>query len=196
MKIILIRHGKTAGNLEKRYIGRTDEGLCEEGVRELLERKERGIYLKEEALSYEDGEIFVSPMKRCRETAELLYPHVKKRVVEAFREMDFGIFEGKNYQELSGNPAYEKWLAGQCRGKVPGGESMEELEKRCCAALVKLLEEETSPLVLVVHGGTIMALLHGLALPQKDFYEYYCDNGDMVICDGVKSGTGWRLEQK
>lgn len=35
MKIIFIRHGKTKGNLEKRYIGKTDESLCEIGIKEL-----------------------------------------------------------------------------------------------------------------------------------------------------------------
>ena len=37
MKIILIRHGKTPGNLEKRYVGRTDEGLSEIGIGEIKE---------------------------------------------------------------------------------------------------------------------------------------------------------------
>ena len=36
MKLIFIRHGKTAGNLERRYIGRTDEPLCDEGIAEIL----------------------------------------------------------------------------------------------------------------------------------------------------------------
>ena len=37
MKIVLIRHGATKGNLEKRYIGRTDEDLCGEGIKKLKE---------------------------------------------------------------------------------------------------------------------------------------------------------------
>ncbi|MBQ3692032.1 MAG: histidine phosphatase family protein, partial [Clostridia bacterium] len=59
MKIIFIRHGKTQGNLEKRYIGKTDEHLCTVGIDELKNR------------SYPDTEIVVcSPMKRCIETAK------------------------------------------------------------------------------------------------------------------------------
>ena len=61
MKIIFIRHGKTAGNLEKRYIGRTDEPLCEEGISEL------------ESIKYPDSdEVLASPMKRCLQTARLI----------------------------------------------------------------------------------------------------------------------------
>ena len=63
MRVILIRHSKTAGNLKGRYIGTTDEPLCEEGIR-LLEGK-----------TYPAAElVYVSPMKRCRETASLIYP--------------------------------------------------------------------------------------------------------------------------
>ena len=64
MKLIFIRHGKTAGNLERRYIGRTDEPLCDEGIAEILGKE------------YHDADIVVaSPMKRCVQTAELIYPH-------------------------------------------------------------------------------------------------------------------------
>lgn len=44
MKIVLIRHGATKGNLEKRYIGRTDEDLCGEGIKKLKEDTYAGIY--------------------------------------------------------------------------------------------------------------------------------------------------------
>ena len=61
LKIYLIRHGKTQGNLSGKYIGaRTDEPLCQEGIREL----EGKNYPKAELL-------FVSPMKRCRQTGEI-----------------------------------------------------------------------------------------------------------------------------
>ena len=91
VKILLIRHSMTAGNKLGRYIGaRTDEPLCEEGIR-LLEN-----------FSYPPVQrVFVSPMRRCRETAEILFPGAKKETEEHLKECDFGIFENKNYQELS-----------------------------------------------------------------------------------------------
>ena len=64
MKCVLIRHGKTAGNLAGRYIGcRTDEPLCPEGIAQLR----MGRYPAVER-------VFASPLRRCRETARLLYP--------------------------------------------------------------------------------------------------------------------------
>lgn len=100
LKIYLIRHGKTQGNLSGKYIGsRTDEPLCEEGIRELKGK------------TYPQAQIlFVSPMKRCIQTAELLYPGLEQRKIPLLQECDFGDFENKNYKELSGNPDYQAWI--------------------------------------------------------------------------------------
>ena len=61
MKIVLIRHGATKGNLEKRYIGRTDEDLCGEGIKKLKEDTCAGIYPPAQAVfsSLGNGCIFL-----------------------------------------------------------------------------------------------------------------------------------------
>ena len=87
MKIRLIRHFATAGNLERRYIGRTDEPI-------LRPRPEsRGAL---EQTEY----IVSSPMLRCRQTAEVLFGREPDAVCSLLCETDFGTFEGKNYEEL------------------------------------------------------------------------------------------------
>ena len=97
MRIYLIRHSMTKGNKEKRYIGTTDESLCLEGIQLLEERK--GMYPE---VTY----VYVSPMKRCVQTAEIIYPEMMKAGAyscnEKLRECDFGLFENHNYIELSG----------------------------------------------------------------------------------------------
>lgn len=86
MTRLLIRHGVTAGNLQGRYIGcRTDESLCPEWIGALRECRYPPV-----------PRVFSSPMRRCLETAALLYPGVKPEIVEDFRECDFGVFEGLN----------------------------------------------------------------------------------------------------
>ena len=88
MKVYLIRHGMTKGNEEKRYVGgRTDEHISREGMLSLLGK----TYPKVQ-------QVFVSPMRRCMETAALLYPGKEMTVIEEFRETDFGRFENKNYE--------------------------------------------------------------------------------------------------
>ena len=112
LKIWLIRHGMTEGNRHQRYIGVTDEALCPEGA-ELLNN-----------FSYPAVQtVFVSPLRRCRETAEILFPGQKVRIIDQLAECDFGEFENKNYKELSGDPRYQAWIDSNGMMAFPGGES-------------------------------------------------------------------------
>ena len=71
MKWILIRHGQTQGNREHRYIGcRTDEPLCPEGIAQLQNRHYPPV-----------SRVFVSPMRRCVETENLLYTSVQQTII-------------------------------------------------------------------------------------------------------------------
>ena len=70
MELLLLRHSITPGNLKRQYIGVTDQPLAPEG--EELARKRR------EEMP-EIGGLWVSPMLRCRQTAELLFPGVEQR---------------------------------------------------------------------------------------------------------------------
>ena len=77
IKIWLIRHGMTEGNRHQRYIGVTDEPLCPEGM-ELLKTF---TYPKPQT-------IFVSPLRRCQETAEIFFPGQKVRIIDQLAECD------------------------------------------------------------------------------------------------------------
>lgn len=97
----LIRHGMTPGNEEHRYIGRTDEPLSQKGREQLLTLQKKGVYPAAECVA-------ASPLERCRQTAELLYPGQAPCVFDQFREMDFGAFEGHNYEELKADVRYQR----------------------------------------------------------------------------------------
>ena len=113
-EIILIRHGATAGNLERRYIGRTDEPLCEQGRLQALWLQQQGLHV---------DALLVSPALRARQTAQLAFPAMSYQVIPEWRETDFGIFEGKTAQEMEEDPDYRAWVDSGCRGPVPGGVS-------------------------------------------------------------------------
>ena len=164
--IAFIRHGKTAGNLRKAYIGRTDEPLCSEGIEEIKSR------------SFPQVDIVISsPMKRCIQTAELIYPNVPIRIYDDLRECDFGDFEGKSYQELDGDNDYQAWIDSGGKLPFPNGESHEEFTERCCRAFLQAAGEfEGKSAAMVVHGGTIMAILERFAMPKKNFYDYMKNN--------------------
>lgn len=170
VQIFLIRHSKTAGNLLGRYIGTTDEPLCEEG-RALLA-----------GVSYPRADIlYVSPRKRCVETAAILYPGQELIQVPDLRECDFGDFENKNYQELSGNADYQAWVDSGGKLPFPNGENHADFKARCGKAFEKTvleaLEQDVQSLCFVVHGGTIMSILECYARPKRSFYDYQVKNG-------------------
>ena len=188
-ELILIRHGKTAGNLLGRYIGSwTDEPLCDEG-REGLAGKQLP----------EVERLYVSPMKRCVETAEILWPgfdRKKMQKVTDLRECDFGDFENKNYKELSGNGDYQAWIDSNGTLPFPNGESMDAFKSRCLEAFARIVEEVSGAeqewiasgktgifrAGIVVHGGTIMAILEQYGYPKAAYFDYQ-----------VKNGCGYRL---
>ena len=178
IELILIRHGKTPGNLEKRYIGRSDEDLAEEGIAEIRKFAEAGNYPPVEKL-------FASPMKRCLETAALIYPHLEAEIVEEIRETDFGAFEGKNYLELAEDARYQAWIDSGGTMAFPQGESREEFICRTVSGMervmMSLLQQDAKRVGLVAHGGTIMAWLS--TCYGGDYYDYQ-----------VKSGRGYRVQ--
>ena len=168
MKIDLIRHGATAGNLQKRYIGITDENLCEQGIADLKKLKP---VLKQRSL------LIVSPMRRCIQTAEILYPGQEIILCEDFRECDFGDFENHNYQELSSNPDYQHWIDSNGTACFPNGESPEAFKHRTVRAFEKIVRNfNQASIAIVAHGGTIMAILEKFAVPKKDYYAYQIPN--------------------
>ena len=174
IKLVLIRHGATEGNKEHRYIGRTDEPLSSEAKEKLS--AEANCYPRIDRL-------FTSPMKRCIETAKIIYPDQKPVVVDPLREMDFGEFEGKNYEELNGDQRYQAWIDSGGTLAFPEGESREEFVRRCCAALEAVLQnQQESHIAAVVHGGTIMAVLSALEQQQKAYFSWQVKPCTPVFC--------------
>ena len=173
-RLALVRHGKTPGNTRGRYIGTTDESLCGEGRKELEEGLKKGVYPEAEL-------IFSSPMKRCLETAGILWPGQQPAVIPGFRECDFGLFENKNYQELNGDPAYQAWIDSNGTLPFPGGESREEAARRAAEAFRQMAavcrNHRIRQAALVAHGGTIMILMEQFAVPRRDYYDWQVKNG-------------------
>ena len=85
MELLLMRHSITPGNLARRFVGSSDQPLAPEG--EALARKTAPLLEPVEHL-------YRSPMLRCRQTAELLWPGVETTVIDDLRETDFGPLEG------------------------------------------------------------------------------------------------------
>jgi len=166
-EIILIRHGATKGNLEKRYIGITDEHLSKDGI----EKLKSFVYPKIDVL-------YSSPMKRCKETCEIIYKDIDYNICESLRECNFGDFENKNYIELSDNPDYKKWVYSNGKLPFPNGESIETFEERSFDGFFHILSENKNKIIgIIAHGGTIMSIMKKLS-DDEFFYKWQLQNGN------------------
>lgn len=173
--IYFIRHGATPGNLEKRYIGRTDQPLSEAGRVQLQTLR---------ASAPQTDRLFVSPMLRTRQTAEILFPGMEAVPVSGLREIDFGLFEGRSHEELADDPAYCAWVDSGRQGSVPGGEPMDAFKARCKAAFEQAAGQlpEGASAAFVVHGCVIMAVLDCCTGPGQEFNDSYIENGECLEC--------------
>lgn len=184
MKLWLIRHGMTKGNREHRYVGTTDEGI-------LPEEKER-LQARAAELDAHPAIVFVSPARRCRETAACLFLGAAPEliVVPEFMEMNFGAFEYMSWQEIDQDPAhraaYQRYIDSGGETAFPGGESKAEFTRRVCDGFERVVLpriQEQQDIAIVAHGGTIMALMERYAEPHKPYFEW-----------SVKPGEGYRLD--
>ena len=206
MTCYLIRHGITEGNNALQFNGSgTDELLTEEGKEALkaIEGVKPGSML------------FTSPMKRALETAAIMFPGIKPVIIDDLREMHFGIFEGKNHVMLDGDAEYQAWLDSGGEAAIPGGESIEIFRERAWKGFTEALgtatRKGTDTIYLVVHGGTIMAVMSSLT--GEDYFAFNAPNGAGYIieveiddagnvtastaydrfCGGLRAGSdGWR----
>ncbi len=179
VEIYLIRHGMTQGNLEGRYLGRNQNPpLSDRGRRELEERKSTRPYPRAEVL-------YSSPLLRCVETARILYPMLVPILLPSLAEQDFGLFEGKTYEQLHDDPAYRGWIDSAGQLPPPGGESGQDFTLRLESALSKIGEDcrkcGAKTAAVITHGGCIMTMLSRLCVVPEpsalSFYEYQAPNG-------------------
>lgn len=171
----IIRHGKTDANLNASYIGLTDLPLSMEGKNELMK--------KTEELDYSSVQkVYSSPLKRCVQTASILYPDRFVQVVNEIREMDFGDFEGKSTDELVNLPEFKEWLKGGLDNAPPNGESMRSVIERCYEGfdfIIKdMMDEGLTNCAVVTHSGIIMNTLSCFGVPKYKPMELACDFGE------------------
>ncbi len=174
-RLKVIRHGITQGNLDGKYIGITDLPLCAEGVAELYSKLEKTHYGSVQ-------KVFVSPLKRCRETAAILYPEAVTVEIPELIEMNFGDFENKKAKDLMNTPEYKSFLKGGLDNPPPNGESMRAVVERCVAAMEKIVssmfQEGMTNCAVVTHGGIIMNMLSCFGVPKYNPNDLACDFGE------------------
>ena len=157
LRLLLLRHGETAWNRERRYQGWTDTPLSAEG---LVQAEAAARELKEHAFAA----VYASPLQRARDTAvAIAAPHgLEVETDPAFKELGFGQWEGLTLDEArAGFPAlYDGWAKTPHLCSPPGGESLVQARERVLAGLERLRAAHPEATVcLVAHGIPVRMLI-------------------------------------
>ena len=173
-QVVLVRHGETEWNRDQRVQGHLDVPLSERGV----EQAERlAAWIKDEPTDA----VLTSDLQRARVTAEILAAGRVPVLLEArLREGRFGLFEGLTGAEARASypEEYRAWREDAIRHRPPGGETLEDLQRRCMEALAERLPAYPGETVLVVaHGGPIRVMVCGLLeLPMSVYPRLRVEN--------------------
>lgn len=189
----LIRHAMTKENTEGKYIGQTDVEPTKEGLAQI-----KNLMDENEGYPYADV-VISSPLKRCTETAKLIYPEKEPVIMQDLIEYDFGDFEGMTADELKDLDTFKDWISGaHPEEPVPFGESQKDFNDRICKCFIRIIEgiikSGTRSTAIITHGGIIMSLMAAFAIPEAPMHEWLTPNG----CGYTLriDPTVWRMGQK
>ncbi|MBN3346637.1 alpha-ribazole phosphatase [Clostridium botulinum] len=185
MNIYLIRHGETEHNKRKNFYGKLDVGLNEKGEKQSYKV---GELLKDVKFN----KIYISDRKRTRETAERILEKNKfydkeKNIIykdERINEIDFGLFEGKSYEEIGSlyPKEQEKWEKDWKNFSPPKGESAVVFYNRVENFMKHIQKEEDGNYLIVTHGGVIRMIYSYILQNNMDFYWNFASrNGDITL---------------
>lgn len=186
--IILIRHGSTDWNIQYRFQGQSDIPLNEIGLQEANAISRR---LKNENINT----IYSSDLKRAQETAQIIARYHQDQIVldPKLREIDFGDWEGLTYKDIQQRDPdrMAAWQSGKLNVSPPGGESLNQLDKRVksCSDKIKLVQTDES-IVVVSHGGPLRVMLcQALNLSPDRYWQFRLARASYSDLTGYSKGA-------
>jgi len=150
--LYLMRHGAT--DMNGCYVGSTDIPLSESGIRQVCLTAD---ILRNKGIT----EVFCSPMKRCRQTLDLIGLECSYEYDDLLREVDFGRWETKRFEEIvkSDKELVDSWSKDPGNFSFPGGEDLSSFRNRVISFKKKLDTSSNSEILVVAHGGVIRYLI-------------------------------------
>jgi len=150
MRLILVRHGETVWNAERRLQGHADAPLSPRGIEQA--RRAAKFFADGPA----PGLVVSSDLSRACHTAELL-GFTGFTTDERLREMDLGEWTGRWIEQIeaSDRGAYRAWRLGSYT--PPRGEEWGPFRERVGAALGEVIDRSDGDVVVVTHEGVVRA---------------------------------------
>ncbi|MBN1376988.1 histidine phosphatase family protein [Candidatus Woesearchaeota archaeon] len=143
MKLILVRHGETEGNVRGIMQGHLPGKLTKKGIEQA---KKLALRLKDEKINA----IYSSDLKRASDTAKEIaeyHKNVPLKFVKELREGDIGSFSGKKAEEIKGKPYPDD------------AENLKDMRKRAKIFLDKVYEKHKNHTILLISHGRISEVL-------------------------------------
>ena len=170
MKVFAIRHGQTKLNAEGRIQGRSDLSLNEIG-----KAQAKNII---NSIPNKIDDIFVSPLKRAIETAEIINRKFGVNIIidNLLIERDFGDFEGELMSTIDIN-SLRRWTDNT---KIPNGETIRDVQKRVFTFLDKIKDDYKDKTILIVAHGHVLR-------PIKWYFDGLPKEGEEIV---IETETG------
>jgi len=182
IKLVLIRHGETHWNHQRRIQGGSSDTVLSQNGRKQV--KNLGLTLKDTDLSA----VYSSPLQRALKTARTIAKHhgLEVQVEPDFRELEVGELEGLSIETLTSDFSHflVQWRGGDGSEKLPGGESLVDLQKRCWSAVQRIVTEHEGTVVVVSHYFAILTIIcAALGLPPSGIRRFRVSVGSLSVLD-------------
>ncbi len=157
MRLILVRHGETLWNRENRILGHTEIELTEKGRRQA---ERLALAIKDKRATA----IYTSPLRRARETTDEIARFHRLEVIpdDALKELDAGELDGLTFDEVMKRYGdfLKQWLEDIPSLRMPGGESLAELNERAWSAVERIVNHHPDgEVILVSHSFVLMSII-------------------------------------
>jgi 2,3-bisphosphoglycerate-dependent phosphoglycerate mutase len=191
-ELILIRHGETAWNAERRFQGHQDSPLTPLGMAQ-------AEVAAEQLRTYAPTALYASDLRRTLQTAQHIAIATGLTVVQepALRERNLGIFEGltRTESEIRYPADYARYVAREPDYVIPAGESLIQLCQRSLAIAEKLAQRHPGERIAIVsHGAFITSLLRQiLGQPLHLPSTFRVHNGSLSRILYTSTAASWAL---
>ncbi|MEJ2480670.1 MAG: histidine phosphatase family protein [Acidihalobacter sp.] len=185
--LIVVRHGATAWSETGQHTSHTDLGLTAGG---LAEAQRLRPWLQTRA----PAQVWVSPLRRARETAEACgYPH--GQAVNELHEWDYGDYEGLTTPQIQDR--FPGWSVFEHGGAGPQGETPEQVARRIDNLIERVLASPGLPVLAFAHGHLLRALAaRWMELPIAAGERLALNSGSIGLLGlrhGRRTVLGWNI---
>jgi len=207
IKLILIRHGESYSNVQKKFSGFQDVDLTEKGI---WQAERLACRLKKVTVDI----VYCSDLKRAIHTADIVFGNrdIDMLTNPNLREINFGIWEGMTFEEirLKEGAKFTSWMENPDeKSIIPQGESLAILNERVMTEVNRILEEHKNEekdktIAIVCHGGAIRVILcNALNLELKNLWyikqestalniiDYYDNRGFISLLNDTSHLEDW-----